>query len=327
MTILLIFQASLFELASLYLLTLTVMTWPLWCLYFVLHSIACCVFTLLSWSSLPIDYKKQAVLAPGFIFTLNFALPLFGILGTAFSLLVALYRPKLKPLSTWQETKVQGLPLNPEDLSDSTRFGAGGLRDILVHNSDPERRLIAVTAIRHLAKQQSIPLLQLALKDLSDDVRLMAYAQLERYEARINESIHLLKAQFNFNPQAKKATEIAQQYWELCYLGIAEGALKKHYLKEAESYLRDAQGLNAGADNDLLLGRVMLAQGRHIEASQPLVRAQQAGFLPKQVAPYLAEAAFLRRDYQEVKKQLRTLSTEEGAQLEHVKAYWQSDCA
>ncbi|GAL03027.1 extracellular matrix protein PelE [Photobacterium aphoticum] len=72
-----------------------------------------------------------------------------------------------------------------------------------MHNTDPERRALAVTAIRQLPRQHAVPLLQLALKDLTDDVRLLAYASLESIETQINESIALFKNNMTVNPPQK----------------------------------------------------------------------------------------------------------------------------
>ncbi|WP_216712962.1 HEAT repeat domain-containing protein, partial [Photobacterium sanctipauli] len=293
----------------------------LWVAFFTSHAIACASFTALSWILLPKKYKRPVVSSMSFLFFFNYFLPLIGMLGTACSLLVALYLPRKPNIVTWEECEKSPLPQNPGD-EVNTQFGTGALREILLHNGDPERRLLAVGAIRHLPRQHAVPLLQLALKDLTDDVRLLAYASLESIETQINESLSLFKRQLAHQPSANKAYEVAQQYWELCYLGIAEGVLRKHYLEQAEQYLHQANVIQDSASSNLLLGRVLLEQQRPKEATIHLERALEGGLLVKQVAPYLAEAAYRSGDYQIAKQYIAYFPEQKGEKLSQIKEYW-----
>ncbi|MGR5128651.1 hypothetical protein ACPV4R_13380 [Photobacterium swingsii] len=314
-------QTLAFETIGFYILLDKEMTQMHWVGFISSHAIACASFTFLCWILLPKKYKTPVISSVSFLFLFNFFLPLFGMIGTAASLLVALYIPRKQSLITWQECEEAPLPQSPGDLS-GTQFGAGALREILLHNDDPERRLLAVSAIRHLPKPQAVPLLQLALKDLSDDVRLLAYASLETIESQINEAISLFKGQFQYREQASKAYEIAQQYWELCYLGIAEGALRKHYLDQAEHYLTLANNISPNASSYLLLGRVMLEQQRPKDALQCLTQAMDGGLRVKQVAPYLAEAAYEAGDYETAKYYISYFPEQKGEKLSQIKEYW-----
>lgn len=243
------------------------------------------------------------------------------MIGTSCSLLIAFYLPRQKSNVTWQECEKSELPQSPGEVI-ATQFGSGALQEILLHNQDPERRLMAVSAIRHLPRQHAVPLLQLALKDLTDDVRLLAYASLEGIETQINETISLSKKQFEYKPSSNKAFDIAQQYWELCYLGIAEGILRSHYLEQAENYLNQSNSLKSSASANLLLGRVMLEQKRPSEAVPFLQAAMQGGLLLKQVAPYLAEASYIAGDYEAAKEYIDYFPDQQGNKLSQIKEYW-----
>lgn len=135
-------------------------------------------------------------------------------------------------------------------------------------------------------------------------MRLLAYSSLETIEVEINSAIGLCKRQFEKNKTASKAAEIGHQYWELCYLGIAEGSLLNHYLREAKSYLKISNGIESSGSNNLLLGRILLKQDAHEEAEHFFELALDAGILNYQVTPYLAECAFQNGDYQKVKNQV-----------------------
>jgi len=314
-------QTTAFEVASFYIVFNKTMSPAMWLSFITLHALACASFTMLCWSLLPKKYKSPVMGSVSFIFLFNLCLPLVGMIGTSCSLLVALYLPRKHSYITWQVFEKSTLPQSPGGVLD-TQFGIGALREILLNNNDPDRRLLAVGAVRHLPRQQSVPLLQLALKDLSDDVRLLAYASLEGIENQINESISLFKKQLKNQVQASKAFDIAQQYWELCYLGIAEGALKKHYLEQAELYLLQANKIEPSASSNLLLGRVMLGKSNPEKAITYLSAALEGGLLVKQVAPYLAEAAYEIGDYDKVRHYIAYFPEQKGEKLSQIKEYW-----
>ena len=314
-------QTISFEGLSFYLVFNQEMTSAEWATFAASHAIACASFTALSWLLLPRKFKFPLISSLSFLFLFNFLLPLVGMIGTACSLLIALYLPRKQSQVTWLECEEQPLPQSPGEVLGN-QYGAGALREILIHSNDPDRRSLAVNAVCHLPRQQSVPLLQLALKDLSDDVRLLAYAALEGIESQINELISLFKKQYDNTAQPAKAFEIAQQYWELCYLGIAEGVLKKHYLEQAEHYLKISIEKEQRASNNLLLGRVLLEQQRPDQAIIYLTAALHGGLRVKQVAPYLAEAAYRTGDYQKVKQYIDYFPDQKGERLSQIKEYW-----
>ncbi|MCQ1056964.1 hypothetical protein LRP52_02615 [Photobacterium sp. ZSDE20] len=317
----LLLQTIAFESSGLYIITTQPMMPSLWLAFATVHALSCLSFSVLCWLILPRKYKTPVVSAFSFLFIFNYLLPVVGMIGTSCSLLIALYLPREKSDITWQECEKSELPQNPGEVI-GTQFGSGALREILLHNQDPERRLLAVSAIRNLPRQHAVPLLQLALKDLIDDVRLLAYASLENIETQINESISLTKKQFEYKPSASKAFDIAQQYWELCYLGIAEGILRNHYLEQAENYLNQSNSIKLSASTNLLLGRVLLEQKRPTEAVPVLKAAMDGGLLLKQVAPYLAEASFISGDFQAAREYISYFPEQKGNKLSQIKEYW-----
>ncbi|CAE6934866.1 HEAT repeat domain-containing protein [Vibrio sp. B1FLJ16] len=285
------------------------------------HTMACASLSAACWLMLPANYKYPKESSMGFLFIFNLLLPIIGILGTLGSLMIALHLPRKVSNISWQAHEDNPLPKKLQN-TPVEHLGVGALREILLYDSDPERHLLAITAIRNLPNKHAVPLLQLAMKDLSDDVRLQAYASLERIEKEINESISLLRKQFEHKATAQKAYEIAQQYWELCYLGIAEGVLFQHYLKQAEQNLIQANKIQESASSNLLLARVLLKQKRPLDATQILNNAQNQGAITKQVAPYLAEAAYMIGNYREVRKFVTYFPDQQGELLSQIREYW-----
>jgi len=243
------------------------------------------------------------------------------MLGTGLSLIIALHMPIKQSDVTWQASEPIPLPQHPGEIGKND-FGIGALAEILIRNDDVERRLLAVSAIQNFSRKQAVPLLLMALRDLSDDVRLLAYSNLEAIEAEINESIGLCKEQFKQSSMANKASEIAHQYWELCYLGIAEGSLLKHYLKESAHYLSQSNQIQASASNHLLLGRVLLMQKQYGLAQNHFQLALDGGLLKKQVTPYLAECAYHFGDFKLVETYAKSFPNQLGNALSQIREYW-----
>ncbi|MCA2422599.1 HEAT repeat domain-containing protein [Vibrio sp. 947] len=285
------------------------------------HTLACVSLSAACWLMMPTNYQYPLESSMGFLFIFNWLLPVIGMLGTLGSLMVALHLPRKVSNVTWRAYEENPLPKNPKNIPVE-HLGVGALREILLYDSDPERHLLAISAIRNLPNKYAVPMLQLATKDLSDDVRLQAYASLERIETEINESISLLKKQFEHKATAHKAYELAQQYWELCYLGIAEGVLIQLYLKQAEQYLTQANKIQESASSNLLLGRVFLKQKRPLDAILVLNSAKNQGAITKQVAPYLAEAAYMIGNYRDVRHFITYFPDQHSELTSQIREYW-----
>lgn len=311
----------LFELASLYVLVNLQESWGGWLNYLIFHAIATVSFTWVCWTILPTQYKNHRISAVSFIFTMAFCMPLVGMIGLATTFVIALYLPIHHKNTPWQSGEQLILPQTPEELSDF-QYGAGALREIISFYPDDEKRLQAVNSIRYLPSKEGIPLLKIALNDLTDDVRLMAYSLLDKMEFQLSESIELLQSEYKINPTAQKNYQIAQNFWELCYLGLADGPLRAHYLSKAKEFLLKANDLNELAKVNLLLGRVLLAQNNYLAALIPLEKSLKGGLLMKQVAPYLAEVAFLMNEFEKVRQYVSYLPKQQGDNLSELREFW-----
>lgn len=321
MTVYLFLVTLIAELFSFHILLGADLSWFNWVYYIAIHTTACVAFTWGTWLCLPHRYKFPVVHTCSFLFGLAFLIPLFGMVGMLFSILLALHRLNVTVPVTWVECERATLAKKPNELRPS-QTSIGALREILTHNRDPIRRLQAVNSVCHLPQQQAIPLFQLALKDLSDDVRLFSYSSLETIEAKINLSISLLKGQLTHYQNPGIAFNIAQQYWELYYLGLADSVLGTHYLEQATIYLIRSNPQAENATSHLLLGRILLAQSDPKQALVHLTLAFEAGLLKEQVIPYLAEASFALGHYELTKYYMAQLPLYEKGRLQQQREYW-----
>jgi hypothetical protein len=188
------------------------------------------------------------------------------------------------------------------------------IRDVLANSNSVAERLEAVLALRGLSARRAVPILRLAFSDQNEDVRLLAFADLERREsklrARVKETSAALAGAAKLPPSWRAQLErcLAQDHWELVYGGFVQGRLEARVLETAAEHASASLGLAARGSAALLLARVALRQQRPEAAWNWLEQAEHAGIAPAVCAPLLAEAAYAQRRFGDVAPLLRRAS-------------------
>lgn len=275
--------------------------------YLAAHALSCALLSIVLVRFLPGPYRGQPGRAWAFLMTLQFAIPFVGSLGVALGILLALYLPHFRHQVPWQEVEIPELPFRPIDMSMQMTYSDGGLRQVLREATDPEKRLAALMATRHMASRDGVDILREALKDKVDDVRLLAYSMLDQKEKVLTQRAASLQQHLQQAAESERSAlerRLAQIWWEMAYLGLAQGGLRTHYFRSARELL---QGLvdKAPQHNDWrLLGRVELALGNIEAAEWAFEAALAAGAPPTLISHYYAECAFARRDFERVSVRL-----------------------
>ncbi len=278
----------------------------------LLHAGASALFAIALQRLLPAPYREPRINGLLCLFSIGFFIPFLGALGLFTTTLLALHLPKRLRNTPWEVTQFPPLPYRPLIVSPQPMYSEGGMTAVLRHVANPDKRHQAVMATRHMRDQEAIPILRLALKDAVDDVRLLAYSMLSSKEQVINAR---LKKRLSQLPQEKNPAHltslhhhIAQDYWELAWLGLAEGEVLAHVMTTARKHVdialmqqTDAAGLH------FLRGCILLRQGDIKNACSAFSKAQAAGLPEVEVLPYLAEAAFRERRFHDVRKLLNAL--------------------
>ena len=277
------------------------------------HGLACLMLCGAVWLLLPARYRAPLPWSPLFIFSLAFFVPVIGTLGVVAAIFPALYLPRKRDKQAWQAVGIPKLPFRAQLQLHSPIFADGGLQDVLRHAPDPDQRLAALLATRRMPGKEAVPILKLALGDPSDDVRLLAYSMLDKQESDINLHIQIALGEL-VNANAKTAGalhgRLARWYWELAYLGLAQGSVLDHVLTQASEHAE--QGLKAGEGGELFLlaGRIALERGDVERAEVLLSQAQENGMGAAQVLPFRAELAFEAGRYHEIPGLLARLPEE-----------------
>jgi tetratricopeptide (TPR) repeat protein len=248
-------------------------------------------------------------------------IPVLGLAGLLLAVWPGIVLERHARREAYQRVDVPELPFQPLKVQQQPIYGKAGMISVLRHAQDPERRIKALIATRQMTSQEAIPVLKEALRDPVDDVRLLAYSMLDAKEEEINTTIRRLLERIEHvsaDQRQKLHERISNCYWELAYLGLAQGEVLRHALEQALSHLE--QALEAGADEPALhiqRGRLLMHQQRWDEADRAFIPATG-------VAPYLAEIAYEKKNFQQVAAHLRAMgpSVRRSERLAAVAAYW-----
>lgn len=255
---------------------------------------------------IPDHYESQRATAL-FFFVLVFYLPVLGLMGLVLGMpLIAGWSSKRTQLSdsSVRVNKIRDLP-SEAAVAHGQPVNSHGLYD-LYQSRDANKRLQAVYATLKLEDRDAIPLLRTALGDATDDIRLLAYALLDRKEYRLSKRIEQAKQDLEKqeNPGKKQLyRQIANDYWELAHLGLVQGETKNYVLGMAFQYIQ--LGLvYSPQDSGLLFqyAQILLRLGKYQEALEEFKKAEMLGIEFICLQTYYAEIAFYTRRYFEVKQ-------------------------
>jgi len=277
-----------------------------------MHLLAC---IMLSWwmiRQLPKSYNKSPNFGFVLFFCLSFFIPVLGSAGLIFSMSHALRKPKIYNDKTWEDKSIPDLPFQPIKTHKHPSFGQGGLANLIGSSPDPERRLQAVIALRQVDDKVAVPLLQQALKDPVDDVRLLAYSMLDSKEVALNEKITKFLKELESAEEKDSAVihyTLAQNYWALAYVGLATGNTLDYVLGKAASHLHEVLTIGwHGSAVEFLLGKVYLRMNRLDKSLTYLQLSLKKGHLQAAIIPYMAEIAYEKRDFIAVRELLTKLN-------------------
>jgi tetratricopeptide (TPR) repeat protein len=249
---------------------------------------------------------KAPIRIPIFFFVLIFYLPVLGLIGLILAIPFVAGSASKKP-------EKRNLLMNVNKIRDLPSEAAGtGNQPVNSHSlydlyrsRNPDKRLQAVYATLKLKDRDAIPLLRLALGDAVDDIRLLAYALLDRKEYRLSKSVEKAKQDLEKqDPSRRKQLyrQIANDYWELAHLGLVQGEAKNHVLGMAYKYIQLGLG-QSPQDSGLLFqyAQILLRLGKYSQALEQFKKAEGSGIEYVSLLTYYAEIAFYTRQYRDVK--------------------------
>lgn len=284
----------------------------------LLHSAACALFAL---AFFPTE-KEEGRTGPArafaaFVFIFAFALPGLGMLGVLLAVLPAIGRARTSRRPAYAvlggEKDLPAFPAYP------SRYGPGGFRARLLARDIPApERLGALLTLRRKPGPRGNRLLKEMLRDPADELRLAAYAALERMERDAQKALagaqsDLLAAGNDGRARRAALRRLAFLHWEAAYQELADREVSQHHL---DSALRAAEEILARDPGDgfaaMLKGRILARLGDWDAARQAFAAAAGSGAAVARLLPHQAESAFQRRDFAAVRGHLAELSAVRG---------------
>jgi hypothetical protein len=293
----------------------------------VTHAGASALIAIAATQFLPTRYRRQRLAAALYFFSGCFFVPVLGFLALLLSILVANFLPRLARRLPIIEIPV---PVFAAQAGRApTSLGEGGIRIRLEdEKAGMDTRLRALLAVQALPIRVASPLLRQLLGDAVDDIRLVAYGILDSHEKQLNARIHAEQGRLanglTGKPLQVALERLAELYWELIYQGLVLGDLADHAATESARYLGEAMAL-APDDAGLWALRGKLAQYHKdfAGATAAFARAVTLGLPKSRTLPYLAEIAFLQRDYTAVRSVLGEMRAGQlPAKLAPVVEFW-----
>lgn len=268
-----------------------------------IHVLLSICVAVLAWLLLPAKYRFPIQLSLPLLVSFAMLMPVVGAVGLLLFVLPSLHCPKRQKESVLNVQEKIELPYTQLKEKASVLFNDGSLQDVLTLQSDEHKRLNALLSIGNMKQQHAIPILKKALHDPADDIRLLAYAMLDKYETQINTQLERVQEQLAEAQGAQLAQlhqQVARNYWELAYLGLAQGAVFEHVLERAQFHIQQAIDYKETSELLLLQGRIALQQRQLEQAHKCFTQALAMGMHKQHVIPYLAEIAYEAGRYHEI---------------------------
>ncbi|MGB1108786.1 MAG: tetratricopeptide repeat protein [Gammaproteobacteria bacterium] len=277
-----------------------------WFVFFSTHGLASLLIAPSLWAALPDHLRREAVPGIALFFILCFYVPLLGALALFGAVVVTAFHPRRRKPDWMLSIRRPELPREIPRPSETVNRNASGLMSVLEDAREPEVRMRALLATRQMDSRDAIPLLRVALKDTVDEVRLMAYAMLDKKEKQLTRRIHELQEELEDHPDLdpyEQHFRIAENLWELAYLGLAQGEVLEHVLFNARKHLLKSLADEVKHPHGwFLMGRILLRQGELNEAGEAFKRARTDGLPLARVNPYLAEIAFAQSRFADMRR-------------------------
>lgn len=201
----------------------------------------------------------------------------------------------------------------PDDVSELEPSGAevmsataGTVRcvaDALLAKTSEAERVAAVLSLRHAQAARAVPRLRSALLDEHEDVRLLAYAMLERREQKLRASLEDKRKALELadtDARAALLEVLCEQHWELVSGGFVDGAALQLALTAAARYGSEALQLRPSGSLALVLAQVRLRAGDARAAQVHANTARVLGVASSVLAATYAEIAFAMECYERV---------------------------
>ncbi|MGB9766760.1 MAG: tetratricopeptide repeat protein [Sulfurihydrogenibium sp.] len=231
-----------------------------------------------------------------------------------------------KPIETFSIEEIYN-----EDIEFSGRkFGEGGLVGIIKSENAP--KVLKEKAFLTLTDLRSPSVFNLIKENLSnpvDEIRLLAFSIISKFEKDLTEKIHelekKLKEEISQEEKAEIYKDLAQIYWDFVLYNLVDEEFKEFMLKTAEDYAFKSLQIKENPYVYFLLGRMYLRKKKIEESLNYLLKAYNDKALRQKVIPYLAECYFYKKDFSQVKNLMKEIDLTIDLRIKFIRDFWLTD--
>jgi hypothetical protein len=317
-----------------------------------LHAVVSALFMLLLYRMLPKRLRQPRSTVLLLCFSLTFFIPFFGLLALWIALLVTRWLPLRIVSLPFRLAETPDLPQAAR--AEGRRFRELSVRPVLADSQmAPALRTPALNVLSTMPLRVVGELLHQLLADPVEEMRLVAYGLLDNREKELRQRISeqtaalqridahakalaeaaddpkaraRLKADVHTSPtlHALHLRAMVELNFELVYQRLVQGDLRDFALQQALIYADQAINL-AGPEPGLLQlrARVYIEADYLVRARVDLEQAAAHGAPPVRVLPYLAEIAYRKGDWPQVRSLLASLhGLPVSPRLAALRDYW-----
>ncbi len=270
----------------------------------------------------PPSYRQARITSMALYLGFCGPLPLAGSLALITFRLLLRLRPSAHPEKNYIFGDRQVLAL--------ARFGEAAqssksVLDVLSGRGNEVRRN-AILALRSVDAKKSLPVLQKAIQDSDEQVRLLEQTQFNKIIAGLELMIKKMETELTASPRsADKLVQLAEQYHELVYLGLSSEETETIYLERAVELLREA--LTLAPENEaarFLLLKCFVKSENLPAARDCLQRLKDSGFQPEFLAAWESEIHFQARDWESLERTLKVMQNRKATdpRLRNLMEFW-----
>lgn len=248
------------------------------------------------------------------LFLISFFLPLVGATGLWFSLTFGslIARSKHQTNEYWQFTSNADLPFAAPIDRPLPKLDSRGFIEQLAFDTETDKLYNRISSTKNIRNIQSAPVLKSAVGHSNERIRLLAYQMLDKKVNQLNREIQRLEGEAQRaagNGKAHLHLQIANNYWELLTLEDDEPVARQELLTKASNHARTAlENEPSNVNAHFILGQLCIKQNSPEEAITAFERAMQLGMSSDKTLPYIAEAAFLQRNFTKLRTVVNEIS-------------------
>jgi len=285
-------------------------------IYLYIHIALSAIIAIISSLILKDRFKYNFILLLISIFIINFCLPIVGYIATLLLSPIITYTYKKKYLHQIKHFNKDEFLSNPYPKVKRV-FGEGAVVSLVTdpNNHSPNKMKSLVFMSQH-PNIQTHKLIRELLSDKDNEIRLYSFSILNSKEQQLNDQINNLLKQIKLSKNKEEKSnlkeEVAQNYWEFINQGLTEPKNIPIIVERIKHFAQKAlKNSKNKAPILLILAKSYFAIKDYSKALDFFNEALKAGIPKIKVLPYLAEIAYEKRDFIEVKRLMQELKIKE----------------